>query len=66
MRACLLASRLLRWPGVGVKASLGSIEYVVLGCDIAKHLPFLDPLALPRTEQIREDLHGVQHKPSLI
>jgi hypothetical protein len=49
-----------------VKISLGSLEYAVLGCNIAKDLPFLDPLAFPRTEQIREDFHGIQHKPSLI
>jgi len=66
MGAHLLASRFLRWPGADVQTSLGSIEYAVLGCDIAKDLPFLDPLAFPRTEQIRKDLYGVQHKPSFI
>lgn len=49
-----------------MKTGLGSIEYAMLDGDVAKDLPFLDALAFPRTEQIREDLHGVQHKSSLI
>src|SRR5215831_4397016 len=62
----LRASRFLRWPGASLKISLRSIEYPVLDCDIAEDLPFLDPLAFPRTQQIREGLHGIQHKPPFI
>jgi len=48
--ASLQAGRFLRRSGARVKTDPRAIEYAVLDCDIAEHLPFLDPLAFPRTE----------------